>query len=73
MKNCSISVAPIVESDKFDLSQYPKNEFEWKHMKNVPYASTIGSLMYARVCTRSDIAFSIRVFERYHSNPSIDH
>ena len=47
MKNCLSSVAPILKGDKFDLNQCPKNDFKQEHMKNIPYASAIGSLMYA--------------------------
>ena len=47
MKNCLSSVAPILKGDKFDLNQCPKNDFEREHMKNIPYASAVGSLMYA--------------------------
>ena len=35
MKNCSLSVAPILKGDIFDLNQCPKNDFEWEHMKNI--------------------------------------
>ena len=42
-------------------------------MKNIPYASTVGSLIYAQVCTRPDIAYAIGVLERYQSNPGMDH
>ena len=42
-------------------------------MKNIPYASVVGSLMYAQVCTRPDIAFVVGMLGRYQSNPSIDH
>ena len=73
MKNCSPSVAPILKGDRFDLNQCPKNDFEWEHMKNIPYASVVGSLMYAQFCTRPDIAFAARVLGRYHSNPCLDH
>ena len=73
MKNCSSSVAPILKGDIFDLIQCPKNDFEREHMKNIPYASAIGSLMYAQVCTRPDIAFAVGVLGRYQSNPSLDH
>jgi len=38
---------PIVKGDKLDLGQSPKNDFKREHMKNILYASTIGSLMYA--------------------------
>ena len=73
MKNCSLSVAPILKGDRFDLNQHPKNDFEREHMKNIPYASAVGSLMYAQVCTRPDIAFAVGVLGRYQSNPGIDH
>ena len=73
MKNCSPSVAPILKGDRFDLNQCPKNDFEREHMKNIPYASVVGRLMYAQVCTRPDIAFAIRVLGRYQSNRGIDH
>ncbi|XP_043694215.1 secreted RxLR effector protein 161-like [Telopea speciosissima] len=42
-------------------------------MKNVPYASAIGSLMYAQVCTWSNIAYVISVLGRYLSNPGEAH
>ena len=34
-------------------------------MKTVPYPSVVGSLMYAQVCTRLDIAFDINVLGTY--------
>ncbi|RVW62246.1 Retrovirus-related Pol polyprotein from transposon TNT 1-94 [Vitis vinifera] len=42
-------------------------------MKNIPYTSVVGSLMYAQVYIRPDIAFAIGMLGRYQSNPSIDH
>ena len=42
-------------------------------MKNIPYTSAVGSLMYDQVCTSPDIAFAVGVLGRYQSNPSIDH
>ena len=73
MKNCSLSVAPILKGDILDLNQCHKNDFEWAYMKNIPYTSAVGSLMYAQVCTRPDIAFAVGVLGRYQSNPGIDH
>ena len=73
MKYCSLSVAPILKGDRFDLNQSPKNDFEREHIKNIPYASVVGSLMYAQVCTKPDIAFVVGVLGRYQSNPGIDH
>ena len=45
MKDCSPIVALIVKGDKLNLSQCAKNDFEQEHMKNILYASIIGSLM----------------------------
>ena len=73
MKDCSPSVAPIMKGDKLSLNQYPKNDLEKESMKNIPYASVVGSLMYAQVCTRSDIAYVVGVLVRYQSNPGMDH
>ena len=38
------------------------------YMSKAPYASTIGSLMYAMVCTRPDIAHGVGVVSRYMNN-----
>ena len=38
---------PIAKGDKFSLSQCLKNVFEQKEMQKFPYASAVGSLMYA--------------------------
>ena len=46
MKNCSPSVALIVKEDRFNLNQCPKNDFEMEQMKNIPYTSVVGSIMY---------------------------
>jgi len=73
MKDCSPSVAPIMKGDRFSLNQCPKNDIEKEQMKNIPYASAVGSLMYAQVCTRPDIAFVLEMLGRYQSNPGLDH
>jgi hypothetical protein len=73
MKDCSPSVAPIMKGDRFSLNQCPKNDLEKEQMKNIPYASAVGSLMYAQVYTRPDIAFVVGMLGRYQSNPGLDH
>jgi hypothetical protein len=42
-------------------------------MSHVPYASAVGSLMYAMVCTRPDIAHAVGVLSRYMSKPGKEH
>ena len=42
-------------------------------MSRVPYASAVGSLMYAMVCTRPDITHAVGVVSRFLSNPAKEH
>ncbi|XP_059663471.1 secreted RxLR effector protein 161-like [Cornus florida] len=42
-------------------------------MKRIPYASAVGSLMYAMVCTRLDICYSVGIVNRYQSNLGLNH
>jgi hypothetical protein len=37
-------------------------------MAKVPYASAIGSLMYAMVCTRPDVAHAVGAVSRFMLN-----
>ncbi|RVW74582.1 Retrovirus-related Pol polyprotein from transposon TNT 1-94 [Vitis vinifera] len=67
------SIAPVVKGDIFCELQCPKNDLEKKQMDKIPYASTVGSIMYAQVCTRLDIAYVVGMLGRYQSNSSIDH
>lgn len=59
MQNCSGSIAPVVKSDKFSQLKCPKNDLEKKQMEKIPYASAVGSIMYAQVCIRPNIAFAV--------------
>ncbi|GJR78951.1 retrotransposon protein, putative, ty1-copia subclass [Tanacetum coccineum] len=42
---------------------------ELKRMQNVPYASAVGSIMYAVRCTRPDVAFAQNITSRFQQNP----
>ena len=73
MHDCRPDDTPVAKGDKFNLSQCPKNNFEIQEMQWIPYASAIGSLIYAQVCTRPDIAYIVGMLGRYLSNPKKDH
>ena len=73
MHNCKSSPAPIVKGDRYGEFQYPRNQYEIDQMKVVPYSSAVGSLQYAQVCTRPDLAFVTGLLGRYQSNPGIEH
>ena len=58
---------PLGSHFKLSKEQSSKTEEEMDHMSKVPYASAIGSLMYAMVCTRPDIAHAVGVVSRFMS------
>ena len=58
---------------KLSLNDCPKSDVEKVEMAKVPYTSAVGSLMYAMICTRPDIAFVVGVVTRYMSNPGKKH
>ncbi|RVW48051.1 Retrovirus-related Pol polyprotein from transposon TNT 1-94 [Vitis vinifera] len=64
---------PLGSHFKLSKEQSPKTEEERDHMSKVPYASAIGSLMYAMVCTRPDIAHAVGVVSRFMSRPGKQH
>ncbi|XP_021761156.1 uncharacterized protein LOC110725988 [Chenopodium quinoa] len=39
MQDCKPGDTPVAKGDKFSLTQCPKNDFENKEMKKIPYAS----------------------------------
>ena len=51
----------------------PKIPKKMEQMAKVPYPSGIGSLMYAILCTRPDIAYAVSVTNRFQANPSLEH
>ncbi|MCO5599533.1 hypothetical protein L7F22_053639 [Adiantum nelumboides] len=69
-KSTSTPLAPYVKLSKADC---PKSDTEKAEMTKVPYASACGSLMYAMIATRPDIAFAVGVVSRFTSNPGKKH
>jgi hypothetical protein len=64
---------PLASHFRLSKEQSPRDDKERDYMEKVPYASAIGSLMYAMVCTRPDIAHAVGVVSRYMSNPGRQH
>lgn len=64
---------PLANHFRLSKEQSPKTEDEMIYMDKVPYASAIGSLMYAMICTRPDIAHAVGVVSRFMSNPGKEH
>ncbi|GJS14325.1 retrovirus-related pol polyprotein from transposon TNT 1-94 [Tanacetum coccineum] len=73
MKDAEARHQPLGDHFKLSKKQAPKTEASRRRMAKVPYASAVGSMMYAMVCTRPDIAHAVGVVSRFMSNPGREH
>ena len=64
---------PLLQGVKLSETQCPTTTEDREKMKVIPYASTIGSIMYAMLCTRPDVCLAISLAGRHQSNPGVDH
>jgi len=68
MHNAKPVHVPIFGHFNLSKMQCPKNEEEKEDMGKVPYSSVVGTLMYAMICTRPDIAYVVGVVRKFLSN-----
>jgi hypothetical protein len=73
MHNCSDQPALVVKGNKLGTFQGPRKQLEIDQMKSIPYASAVGRIMYAQVCTHPDLAFVTGLLGRFQSNPGYKH
>ena len=64
---------PIQQGVKLSKTQCPATSAEEDKMSRVPYASAIGSIMYAMTCTRPDVVYALSMVSRYQGNPGESH
>ena len=69
-KSVSTSLTPHF---KLKSTMSPTTIEEHEYMTRVPYASAIGSLMYAMVCTKSDLSQAVSMISRYMHDPGKGH
>jgi hypothetical protein len=67
------SSTPIEPSIPLLRSQSPSKLEDIAKMKNVPYREAVGSLMYAAMGTRPDIAFATSTVAQFSDNPGWIH
>jgi len=73
MHNAKPVSTPFASHFKLSKEMCPKTQEDVDYMSKVPYASAVGSLMYAMVCTRPDIAHAVGVVSRYMNNLGKEH
>ena len=64
---------PVLQGVKLSQTQCPTTAEGREKMKVIPSASAIGPIMYAMLCTRTDVCLAISLAGRYQSNPGVDH
>ena len=55
----------VLQGVKLRQTQCPTTAEDREKMKVIPYASAIGSIMYAMMCTRPDVCLAISLAGRY--------
>ncbi|GKB11963.1 retrotransposon protein, putative, ty1-copia subclass [Tanacetum coccineum] len=69
MQNSKKGFIPMEVKHDLSNEMCASSDEEKAYMKKVPYASAVGSIMYAVRCTRPDVAFAQNLVSRYQQNP----
>nr|GEW80632.1 retrotransposon protein, putative, Ty1-copia subclass [Tanacetum cinerariifolium] len=73
MDNTKRGYIPMQKRLDLNKTQGASIPREVKHMKNVPYASVVGSIIYAIRCTIPDVPFAQNITSRFQQNPGEPH
>ena len=73
MHSAKSASTPLPINTRLSRRDCPTSGPEGEIMKSVPYAPAVGSLMYAMVATRPDIAHAVGVVSRFMHNPGRSH
>ena len=73
MEEAKKGFLPMSHGIHLSKSQCPTTTDEWDRMSKVPYASAIGSIMYAMISTRPNVSYALSVTSRYQSDPGESH
>lgn len=72
MRNVKPVTQPLANHFSLFTSQCPTSTSAKQSMKDVPYSSAIGLVMYTMMCSRPNIAHDISVLSKYMSNHDKD-
>ena len=73
MQSAKPVTTPLAAHFRLSSALCPQSDDEVDYMSRVPYSSAVGSLMYAMVCSRPDLAFAVSAVSRYMANPGKEH
>ena len=64
---------PVLQGVKLSKTQNPTMAENRKRMKVIPYASVIGSIKYAMLCTRPIVYLALSLAKEYNFDLIVDH
>ena len=64
---------PVLQGVKLSKAQSPTTAEDRERMKVIPYASAIGSIKYAMLCTKPIVYLTMSLAKWYNSDPGVDH
>ena len=64
---------PVLQGVKLSKTQNTTTTENRKRMKVIPYASVIGSMKYAMMCTMSIVYLAMSLASEYNSDLGVDH
>ncbi|KAF5383863.1 hypothetical protein D9615_003633 [Tricholomella constricta] len=64
---------PMDTNVRLTSAQCPATTAEYAQMRDIPYHEAVGSLMYAALGTRPDIAFAVQTVSRFSTKPGPAH
>ena len=73
MENSKKGTLPFRHGVHLSKEKSPKTLGQKERMSRIPFASAVGSLMYAMLCTRPDICYAMGIVSRYQSDPREEH
>lgn len=68
MAEAKVVSTPLVGHFRLFSDMCPKTPEDEEFMKGIPYCSAVGSIMYAMVCTCSNIAHAVGVVSKFMNN-----
>ena len=63
----------MLQGVKLSTTQRPTTAEDRERMQVIPYASAIGSIKYAMLCTKPVVYLAISLARGYNSDPGVDH
>ena len=51
----------------------PKTLEERNRISSIPYASAVGLIIYAMLCTKPDVAYALDIVSRFQTDPEENH